>query len=293
MCLLPQPYRKGTGAISPPTLSADPDDRIPALVAPRKLIPAGAGRVALAVAGLSALALAGCGVSTKGDFDRGKQLFTTKCAVCHTLKDAGSTATIGPNLDAAFAQARASGMDPETISGVVKNQVENPRPSTSDPAVSMPADLVTGSNLDDVASYLGEVAGNPAIKAPKIPDDPGAPVFAQNGCSGCHTMKAMGASGTVGPDLDQVIPGMTAAQVKESIVDPNKKIATGFPKNVMPDTFGQSIAPPQLNQLVQFLLTYANPTGKPVKSPTPRTKPAKPPKAANGGKPAKSGSSGK
>jgi mono/diheme cytochrome c family protein len=172
---------------------------------------------------------------------------------------------VGPNLDAAFAQARAAGMDPQTIAGVVKNQVENPRPLNSNPATSMPAHLVTGTDLDDVASYLAAVAGNPAIKAPKIPNDPGAPVFAQNGCSGCHTMQAMGASGTVGPDLDTAIPKLkTPAAVKQAIVDPEAKIAPGFPPNVMPKTFGQSITPTDLNALVKFLLKYANPTGKPI-----------------------------
>ena len=29
----------------------------------------------------------------------GKQIFKSKCASCHTLKDAGATGTIGPNLD--------------------------------------------------------------------------------------------------------------------------------------------------------------------------------------------------
>jgi mono/diheme cytochrome c family protein len=227
-------------------------------VSRRKLIPAGGGFTALAVAVAATLVLAGCGVSTKGDFDRGKQLFAAKCSQCHTLKDAGSTATIGPDLDAAFAQARAKGMDPETISGVVKNQVENPRPSTSNPAVSMPADLVTGSDLDDVASYLGAVAGNPEIKGPKIPNDPGARVFvtAQPSCSGCHTLSAVGASGTVGPDLDKAVPMLkTAGAVKTAIVDPDKTIAKGFPKGVMPDTFGQSISPKDLDDLVQFLLS--------------------------------------
>jgi mono/diheme cytochrome c family protein len=31
----------------------------------------------------------------------GKQIFTANCASCHTLKAAGSTGTVGPNLDAA------------------------------------------------------------------------------------------------------------------------------------------------------------------------------------------------
>ena len=39
----------------------------------------------------------------------------------------------GPDLDAAFAQARAVGMDADTIAGVVKAQVDNPRPSNQQP----------------------------------------------------------------------------------------------------------------------------------------------------------------
>jgi mono/diheme cytochrome c family protein len=229
-------------------------------VSRRKIIPAGGPLLALAVAVVGSLILSGCGVSTQGDFDRGKQLFAARCATCHTLKDAGTQSTLGPDLDVAFAQARASGMDPETIAGVVKNQVENPRPSTSNPAVSMPADIVTGTELEDVASYLGTVAGNPDIKAPQLPDDPGAQIFAQNGCSSCHTMAAADASGTVGPDLDEAVPTLkTAGAVKEAIVDPNKVIAPGFPENVMPETYGQDLSPQELDQLVQFLLKYSGP----------------------------------
>jgi mono/diheme cytochrome c family protein len=229
-------------------------------------IPAGGVFAALAVAIALVAALSGCGVSSKGDFDRGKQLFAARCAQCHTLRDAGSTSTVGPDLDAAFAQARAHGMDPETIAGVVKNQVENPRPSTSNPSVSMPADLVTGQNLDDVAAYVSTVAGNPAFKGPQLPSDPGAPVFAQNGCAGCHTLEATGSNGTVGPDLDKAVGRgklMTAAEVKTAIVDPNKQIAPGYPANVMPETFGQTIPPPQLDQLVQFLLKCAGQADEP------------------------------
>ena len=40
------------------------------------------------------------GPSTKGDATAGKQVFLTAgCTSCHTLKDAGSTGTVGPNLD--------------------------------------------------------------------------------------------------------------------------------------------------------------------------------------------------
>jgi mono/diheme cytochrome c family protein len=215
---------------------------------------------ALALCGIALVATSGCGVAESGDVDRGQQLFTSKCSTCHALKDAGSTSQIGPDLDAAFAQARASGMDGDTVAGVVKAQVENPRPSTDNPAVSMPADLVTGDDLEDVASYLASVAGVAGIKGPQLPDDPGAPVFASNGCSGCHTLKAAGASGTTGPDLDVVIPSQTAAQVKKSIVDPSANITKGY-QDVMPKNFGQVISPQDLDALVQFLLKYSGEKG--------------------------------
>ncbi|HXE98895.1 MAG TPA: cytochrome c [Solirubrobacterales bacterium] len=220
-----------------------------------------ARRVTLALIGIALLTATGCGVAESGNTDRGQVLFTSKCASCHALKDAGSTGALqGPDLDAAFAQARASGMDSDTVAGVVKAQVENPRPSTNNPSVSMPANLVTGDDLEDVASYVASVAGVPGIKGPQLPNDPGATVFANNQCSGCHTLKAAGASGTTGPDLDKVIPGMSAAEVKQSIVDPSAKIAPGY-ADVMPKNFAQLISPQELNDLVNFLLKYSGSQG--------------------------------
>ena len=35
---------------------------------------------------------------------------------------------------------------------------------------------------------------------------PGAQVFASAGCGSCHTLKAAGASGSIGPNLDEVRP---------------------------------------------------------------------------------------
>jgi mono/diheme cytochrome c family protein len=235
-----------------------------------KSIPAGGGFAALAATIALIAALAGCGVSSEGDFNRGKQLFAAVCAQCHTLKDAGTSSTIGPDLDYAFAQARASGMDPDTIAGVVKNQVENPRPSTTNPATSMPADLLEGQELNDVASYIATVAGNPEFKGPQLPDDPGALVFSQNGCAGCHTFEATGSSGTVGPDLDQAVPQSlkTAPAVKEAIVDPDKEKSPGFPLGVMPSTFEQTIPPQQMDQLVQFLLKCAGNAEEPACQPS-------------------------
>ena len=55
---------------------------------------------------VAALGLAACGDTVgysdgSGDKIRGKELFTKGCGSCHTLADAGTTGTVGPNLDQA------------------------------------------------------------------------------------------------------------------------------------------------------------------------------------------------
>lgn len=208
-----------------------------------------------ALVALAALAVAGSGCgTTTADTARGRTLFVQKCGVCHTLAQAGTTAQVGPNLDDAFAAAREEGNDSDTIEGIVKAQVEFPRPNNGDPRVSMPADVVTGQDLDDVAAYVGEWAGVPGAEPPQVAGGPGAQVFANNGCGGCHTFKAAGSGGVTGPPLEEALgPGTTTADIEEMVVDPNAEIAKGYPPNVMPQNFGQILSKKEIEDLVQYL----------------------------------------
>jgi cytochrome c551/c552 len=97
-------------------------------------------------------------------------------------------------------------------------------------------------------------AGGQAAAGP-----PGLAVFQENGCGGCHTLKGVpGATGTVGPDLDNLKKAAATAKqplaafIKESIVKPGAYIAPGY-SNAMPPTFGTSIPAGKLDQLVQYL----------------------------------------
>jgi mono/diheme cytochrome c family protein len=211
-------------------------------------------RPLLALAALAAVAVAasGCG-TTSADVTRGRILFVQKCGVCHTLAQAGTTAQVGPNLDGAFAAAREVGENSATVEGIVKAQVENPRPDNGNPAVSMPADIVSGQDLDDVAAYVGMYAGVPGAAPPEVPGGPGAQVFANNGCGGCHTLAAAKAGGTVGPNLDEVLPGQTLAMIHEDVANPNKEIAKGYPPNVMPQDYAQTLSSKELEDLVKYL----------------------------------------
>ena len=91
---------------------------------------------------------------------------------------------------------------------------------------------------------------------PSAEGDPaaGKAVFAAQGCGGCHTFSAAGTTASVGPDLDEGLQGKDAAFVHESIVDPNKEIASGYGAGIMPQDFGQKLSQKQLDDLVAFLL---------------------------------------
>jgi mono/diheme cytochrome c family protein len=215
---------------------------------------------ALLALGVLAIAASGCG-TTSGDESRGRALFIQNCGTCHALGEAGTSAQVGPDLDGAFAAARSAGEPDSTIEGIVKGQVENPRPSNDNPAVSMPAEIVTGQDLEDVAAYVGRWAGVPGAAPPRVPGGPGAQVFANNACSSCHTLKAAEAGGTVGPNLDEYLPGQTPAEIEESILDPEAKIVEGFPSGVMPPDYKTKINPKELEQLVEFLVSSTSKTG--------------------------------
>jgi mono/diheme cytochrome c family protein len=114
-------------------------------------------RWAAAAGALAVLAMAGCGRDT-ADLSNGKALFIGKgtCGSCHTLQHAGTKGTQGPNLDAAFQNARERGFGDTVIEGVVRDQIATPRRDSI-----MPANLVKGNDRRDVAAYVASVAAVP------------------------------------------------------------------------------------------------------------------------------------
>ena len=81
----------------------------------------------------------------------------------------------------------------------------------------------------------------------------GAQVFTDNGCGGCHTLKAAGSTGQIGPSLDEALVDKDPAFIKTSIVDPSAQVEAGYPDDVMPKTFGDQISPGDLAALVTYL----------------------------------------
>ncbi len=218
-------------------------------------------------AGLAALgaamiaSISGCDLQENADLANGRQLFIAKCGTCHYLQEAGTSAVVGPDLDAAFAASRAVGMDQDTIEGVVSDQISHPRYTDPASPTYMAADIVTGRDAEDVAAYVGSVAGVPGIEPPVAPGGPGGQVYANNGCGACHTFAAAESTGNVGPNLDEGLGSQTPDQIETSIVDPNAQIVQGFSDDIMPANYGDVIDPKDLQLLVDFLYDNA---GKPA-----------------------------
>jgi cytochrome c oxidase subunit 2 len=94
----------------------------------------------------------------------------------------------------------------------------------------------------------------------------GEAVFAQNGCGSCHTLAEANATGTVGPNLDELPQAAQRAGqplqqfVRESVVNPDGYVAPGFSRNVMPKTYA-SLPREQLDALVQYLVRSSSEGG--------------------------------
>jgi cbb3-type cytochrome c oxidase subunit III len=167
------------------------------------------------------LVLAGCGTGGlakgRGDQDNGRKLFSAKCGGCHELAAAGTPSGVGPNLDFAFAQARAEGYKETAIREIVHEQIKYPGQfdtgNKSDELVTnMPPNLVRGQDAEDVAAFVAANAGKSGFAvAQKLASTNGKTIFKAK-CGGCHTLADAGTKGTQGPNLDALKPPFAVAK---------------------------------------------------------------------------------
>jgi mono/diheme cytochrome c family protein len=112
--------------------------------------------------------LAGCAGRTvdlkTADTNQGKQLFVPKCGSCHTLQDAATAGTVGPNLDDAFFSARnQAGYDDSTFFQITLDQMRLAAPPM--PRFDEGPQRLAEQQLVDIAGYVASVAGKPVQAA--------------------------------------------------------------------------------------------------------------------------------
>jgi cytochrome c oxidase subunit 2 len=142
------------------------------------------------------------------------------------------------------------------------------KPGGAPPVGTPPADAAQpgvpgGASSATAASSPSSGSSSASATSPAA----GKAVFTGSaGCSGCHTLAAAGATGTVGPDLttrlksDCATPasikvrGKTLAEcIHTAITKPYAYLPTGYHAGVMPSTFATTLAPAQIQALVNYL----------------------------------------
>lgn len=142
----------------------------------------------------------------------GKQLFSTTCAGCHGLDGRGGER----------AAKIATSLSDSDLTHFIRNGIRSG---------GMPA---FGSSLDDsqisaLVKYLRVLQGQAGtVSLPGDPERGRMLFFGTAGCSGCHMIN--GAGGFLGADLSNYGKAHSPAEIRESIIDPQKSID---PRNAM------------------------------------------------------------
>ena len=194
-----------------------------------------------------------------GNAASGKALFASLgCGSCHAFEAAGTDASVGPNLDDSLqgddaAQIRESIVDPgaEVVRGfqpIMPDQFSDLSDEQLDDLIAF---LLGGAATETTPTETetqptetgGEAAGD--VEA-------GKSIFAAQGCAACHTFTPAGSNATVGPNLDDSLDDDDAASIRESVVQPNAQVVSGF-QPIMPGDYGQKLSEQELNDLIAFL----------------------------------------
>lgn len=216
-------------------------------------------------AALIVLVAAGCGTggpTEGGNASAGRKIFVAegRCGSCHTLKDAQSRGTVGPNLDAAFAQSKSEDFKLSSIENVVLDQIRYPTKGSG-----MPANLVKGQEADDVAAYVALCAASTDKQAcPGIASagKGGEGLYASLGCQSCHSIDGSKSTGPTFKGLYNSKVQLTNGQsvtaddkyLLDSIIDPDKEIVQGYQPGVMTSVVKKGQVPQdQAQQLVDFI----------------------------------------
>ncbi len=224
------------------------------------------------------LSLEGGNVTPQQLVGAGEKLFREKgqCTTCHGIGRAGR----GPDLAGVGARAGTRRPGTKATAYIVESLLKpgafvvegfpNIMPDVSRPPIGLNRSELWATTaylqslgatvdvkLDDVPQVASAGAGG-AAAAVELPGDSkaGQAVFTGKGaCVACHKAGSIGAS-PVGPDLSNIAGSQTPEYIMAKILDPaSKGVVSGFPPNVMPKTFGQTLTAKEYLDLMSFLLT--------------------------------------
>jgi putative heme-binding domain-containing protein len=157
---------------------------------------------------------------------QGQTLFVTVCSGCHGPNGEGGR---GPNLIDDSDARRASNQE-------LFDWIQKGIPGTDMPPFGLPADQIW-----QLSAFVRNLSAS-AYDQP-LPGDPAAGreiFFGKGGCAKCHMIRGQG--GMLGPDLSDAGASHKQVQLREAVVEPNKRITEGFAPVVVKLKDGTEIA---------------------------------------------------
>jgi mono/diheme cytochrome c family protein len=216
----------------------------------------------------------------------GAELFESNCSPCHGNQGLG-IAGLAPALnDASLFTTRlkevgwAGTLEDYIISTISVGRSVSTRPElyvgAGVPAMASWAQNFGGPLRDDqirdIAQYIlnFEQTAIDGVVVEVLPtptpatDDPvarGEAVYLAAGCGACHAITGV-AEGVVGPAQTNIgevaatrVDGLSAEEyIRQSILQPSAFIVDGYNEGIMPQNYGDTISPSDLEDLVTFLL---------------------------------------
>ncbi len=197
------------------------------------------------------------------------------CLLCHKTSEQGNTR--GPDLRGVGARAasRRPGMSAEAYlveslvdpGAYVVEEFAAAGGLTIMPVATLPPADLAPTELKALIAYLQSLGGEvtveitaedvaaAALKKEKptaaVDTHPGRDLVTKHGCIACHDVN--GTIRLVGPPLTNVRERLSAAEIRQSIMDPDSVIAEGFPPGLMLKDFAQTVPTEELDQIVSYL----------------------------------------
>jgi disulfide bond formation protein DsbB len=198
------------------------------------------------------------------------------CLLCHKISEQGNTR--GPDLRGVGGRAatRKPGLNAEAYlmeslvepGAYVVAEFATAGGASIMPAADRPPADMSPPELKALIAFLQSLGGEITVEvtaqdvemaearkqqapASTASTHPGAGLLTAKGCTACHDIK--GTARLIGPPLTDVRERLSAAEIRQSIIDPNAVIADGFQPGLMLQDFADTLSPEELDQLVGYL----------------------------------------
>jgi putative heme-binding domain-containing protein len=141
----------------------------------------------------------------------GALIFRSHCGPCHGSKGTGGT---GPNLTTGV--FFHGGTDADLYRNI----------SEGIPGTAMPDQFFNGTQVWQIVAYVRSLSENPQNTVTSGNGANGKKLVGQKGCTGCHLIRGEG--GFRGPDLSVIGSQRSIEYLRESILDPDARVAQEY-----------------------------------------------------------------